>query len=205
MLFRSPWKRNIAKNLCHELYFAVPKGLLSEEELAFVEPEDWGVADFQRERCTRMCQPAKMMVADYERRGFKAQVGITLDALQGWIVCPECLGKKYLARSKVEREAPTLWIPRDVGLVEVGKVCRVVKHSPVTQPTPLSDEQIHSLMRWVSVRPDPRHKNVAREQRAAARRNTIIGRENRKENKRLLDEWAAKRAAEESASKSTMS
>jgi hypothetical protein len=76
--------------------------------------------------------------------------------------CWTCGGKGYLERSRVEREAPQLWVPRDVGLVEIGmRGCRVMRPSPVRKdPKPLAStrHQINDLVRWVSHRPDPRHR-----------------------------------------------
>lgn len=78
------------------------------------------------------------------------------------VPCPACGGKGYQAKSRVEREAPTLWIPRDVGLVEVsGRGVSVVRPSPKRKdPKPIatSRQTINDLVRWVSHRPDPRHR-----------------------------------------------
>lgn len=77
------------------------------------------------------------------------------------VPCWNCGGKGYLERSRVELEAPTLWVPRDVGLIEVRQSgCRVAKASPKRiDPTPLASSRKHlnDLVRWVSHRPDPRH------------------------------------------------
>lgn len=78
-----------------------------------------------------------------------------------WVVCETCEGRGYMRKSVVEQEAPTLWIPPDVGLVEIeersdGLVCRTVRKAPLDMPTaPLGD--YGRLARWVSYRPDPRH------------------------------------------------
>lgn len=76
--------------------------------------------------------------------------------------CWACGGKGYLERSRVEREAPTLWVPRDVGLIAVGaRGCHVVKASPTRKtPEPIVTGQrgLNDLVRWVSHRPDPRHR-----------------------------------------------
>jgi hypothetical protein len=76
--------------------------------------------------------------------------------------CWTCGGKGYLERSRVEREAPICWVPRDVGLVIVGAHgTRVAKPSPKRKaPRPIADSQqaINDLVRWVSHRPDPRHR-----------------------------------------------
>ncbi len=78
------------------------------------------------------------------------------------VPCWACGGKGYLERSRVEREAPTLWVPRDVGLVVCGRNgTRVVKASPKRKdPAPIAAtrQQINDLVRWVSHRPDRRHR-----------------------------------------------
>ncbi len=78
------------------------------------------------------------------------------------VPCWNCGGKGYLEKSRVEREAPTLWVPRDVGLVVVHRNgTRVVKASPKRKdPKPIANSRraINDLVRWVSHRPDQRHK-----------------------------------------------
>lgn len=90
------------------------------------------------------------------------------------VPCPTCGGKGYLAKSRVEAEAPTLWVPRDVGLIEVhAGGSRVVRKSPKRHDAPgllpvvangadarsqrRARQRAHQLLRWVSNRPDPRH------------------------------------------------
>jgi len=169
-----PGKRLKARNMCHEFYFATPKGLLTDEEKAFVQPEEWGWSAFQRQPCSGedTCFPAKHVVYNYKERGFKGTTRIVPDALEGWVVCPHCQGKGYSEVSQAEQEAPTLWIPPDTGLIEVDENRSVVvRPSPVRTPLPLTDQQVHDLIRWISVRPDPRHYGVAEAQRAFAKRN----------------------------------
>ena len=76
--------------------------------------------------------------------------------------CPTCGAKGYLEKSRVEREAPTLWVPRDVGLITISaRGCRVVKKSPRRKdPKPIatSRQHVNDLVRWVSHRPDVRHR-----------------------------------------------
>lgn len=76
--------------------------------------------------------------------------------------CWNCRGKGHLEKSRVEREAPTCWVPRDVGLVTISKNgCKVVKKSPRRKdPKPIAASRKHmnDLVRWVSHRPDPRHR-----------------------------------------------
>lgn len=83
------------------------------------------------------------------------------DARDG-VQCWACAGKGYLELSRVEREAPRLWVPRDVGLVTVNaNGCRVVKPSPrrkKPEPIAVSRKHVNDLVRWVSHRPDPRHR-----------------------------------------------
>lgn len=85
-----------------------------------------------------------------------------------WVVCATCGGRGYLQKSVVEQEAPTLWIPADVGLVEVGDdgKCRTVRKAPVSQPT-RELGPIGRLVRWSSFRPDPRHTQNADVEAAA--------------------------------------
>lgn len=94
--------------------------------------------------------------------------------------CPTCGGKGHLARSKVENEWPMLWVPNDVGLIEVyaSGVTRIVRESPKNlmpksiigleswdSPRISEDranrgrrQAIADIVRWASNRPDPRHR-----------------------------------------------
>lgn len=78
------------------------------------------------------------------------------------VPCWICGGKGYLDKSRVERDAPTCWVPRDVGLVVVSaRGCRVVRHSPRRndpKPIAVGRKNLNDLVRWVSHRPDPRHR-----------------------------------------------
>lgn len=93
------------------------------------------------------------------------------------VTCPTCGGRGCSELSRVEREAPTLWVPKDVGLVEVdARGITVVKRAPRNKtPKPivgalfhdrLSPEDSNRLMRhslnefarWISNRPDARHR-----------------------------------------------
>lgn len=185
-----PGKRYRARRICHEFYFAVPKGLLKEEELSYEEPgQGFSGEDFQRKPCPERCRRYRKSrsVGGNKTIGVNGKAGreVRIDTVFGervcdlreggteraphpfdgprwqWRVCEACGGKGYLEKSRVEREAPTLWIPPDVGLIEVTeKQCKVVRKSPVWQPEPLSAEQLGTLVRWVSLRPDPRHEGV---------------------------------------------
>lgn len=193
-----PSKRALAVAICNAFYFAVPCGLLTDEEKAFVEPEhfDDGQA-FVRERCPGRCskmrtterrwrkfhsepeqrrsrlagewryEPVSLGAAacwlsdGYQRKAraeFNPQEASRfVERLEIWEPCTVCEGRGYMRRSVVEEEAPTLWIPSDVGLIEIrGGRCFVVRKAPVDEPTePLGD--LGQLLRWVSYRPDPRH------------------------------------------------
>jgi len=76
-----------------------------------------------------------------------------------WDVCETCEGRGYMRKSIVETEAPMLWVPPDVGLVEVGDdgKCRTVRKAPVEPPVHELGP-IGKLIRWASYRPDPRHQ-----------------------------------------------
>lgn len=75
-----------------------------------------------------------------------------------WHPCRTCEGRGYMRKSVVEEEAPTLWVPRDVGLVEVGADGRVrtARKAPRSEPT-RDIGSIGAIVRWASFRPDPRH------------------------------------------------
>ena len=181
-----PGKRAGSVSICHEFYFAVPKGMLTAEEIAYVEPEwmqEW--ASFVRVSCpqhgrSRKCVeqvpvPVVLSGARYEKVSRYSNVGWTK------IPCRTCGGKGHMEKSRVEREAPTLWVPGDVGLIEVsGGVARCVKKAPLRAPAAFSEAQIGILVRWASYRPDPRHD---------ARRAL------EQERKRAVAESAARKAA----------
>lgn len=78
--------------------------------------------------------------------------------LRRWIVCAECKGKGYVELSAAEKaNAPTLWIPADVGLIEVNaRGCSLILNSPINHE-PDRSWDIGKLARYVSMRPDPRH------------------------------------------------
>lgn len=154
----APSKRAQNVAWCNEFYFAVPKGLLTADELAFDEPE-WERDAFSRTLCprgrywgkTRCVEevPVPIVGETYGRWG------------DGWteIPCRTCCGRGYLEKAHVETVAPTCWVPADVGLVEVdGRGTRIVKKSPRRKDVPaLSPRELGNLVRWVSMRPDPRH------------------------------------------------
>jgi hypothetical protein len=165
----SPLKRAAAVAFCHEFYFATPAGLLNDTEKEYVEPE-WEPGDFTRMPCPVSysgdrtpewradpgpCSRGRRQtrfVGPLEQRygGYRPQVDVP---------CEECGGRGYAERSRVEREAPTLWVPADVGLVEIDeRGVHVVRRAPLRDPVGLrSDGELTDLIRWISWRPDPRH------------------------------------------------
>lgn len=197
-----PHKRLRAVQHTTHFYFAVPKGLFTFEELAYTEPE-WSPEDWQRVPCPWPCRKRsrkKSWSVPPERRlkGYlKVPVPVVLqqrdlirlvpryhDEKGGgwtWVKCPNCKGKAWIEKSRVEREAPTLWVPNDVGLIEIdGRGCHVVRESPTrkepkifTQLDPayydkldpettnrLHRQHVNVFARWVSARPDPRHRGM---------------------------------------------
>lgn len=164
-----PHKRRLALTLCHAFYFAVPKGLLTTDELAYTEPE-WEEADFNRVTCPMSYAAGYARDRDNEPgRCFKGKreqlfIGPLPDDRYAYrhhvsVACDACGGKGYAAKSRAETEAPTLWVPRDVGLIEVSsRGCRVTRKAPVNKtPTDPCGATLHDLVRWASFRPDPRH------------------------------------------------
>lgn len=181
-----PHKRADALARTTEFYLAVPEGLLTPEEIAYEEPE-WEPEDFKRTACPGVplfgrpltkwidhpyggrCSRANRY--DRENRG-KHVVSVPVPdiAMENTYpphrtvtaVCWTCGGKGYMAKSRVELDAPTCWIPRDLGLVTVNaRGCRVVKASPKRKdpkPIAFSRKHLNDLVRWVSHRPDPRHR-----------------------------------------------
>lgn len=198
-----PEKRTASVARCWQFWFAVPKGLLTKQERAYVEPEHFedGTA-FERAKCPARCERWKrnpyleerMPPIERERRrktGRELPAGLAygehacllkphlLSEVKGeihalgevtheyrfgsriftWKVCETCGGRGYLRKSIVEEEAPTLWIPSDVGLIEVNPEtgrCHVVRRAPLEEPSkPIGD--VCQLLRWASYRPDPRH------------------------------------------------
>lgn len=178
-----PDKRADAVARTTEFYFAVPAGLLATEEIAYEEPE-WEPEDFKRTDCPGVpafgrpdalhlgppfggrCRRASRYSS---QRGHVVRVPLPDIAMENTypphrhadVACWNCDGTGYLERSRVEREAPTCWVPRDVGLITVSaRGCRVVKRSPRRKdPGSIapSRKQLNDLVRWVSHRPDPRH------------------------------------------------
>lgn len=163
-----PRKRASAVGWCHEFYFALPAGLMTPEEMAWREPE-WEPGDFNREPCPEVCY--RPFSGKKAKRGREHKIEIPeaerdperpwQTHRHEWIECATCGGTGHLEKSRVEREAPTLWIPRDVGLIVVtAQGCSVVKKAPLRKATAEErrvDAALADLARWASVRPDPRH------------------------------------------------
>lgn len=158
-----PYKRVKGRSRCHEFYFAVPKGLLKPHEIEYVEPE-WEPEDFMRVTCPDRCHKVR-------GHGYSHYIQVSCpwprpaqtwrEVEMGYVPCETCGGKGYIEKSRVEKEAPTLWVPKDVGLIEVSsRGCHVTKRSPVVkEPEPFS--ALGVMARWISVRPDPRHRSLS--------------------------------------------
>jgi hypothetical protein len=223
-----PTKRMEAVARCTKFYIAVPSGMLTDDELAFSEP-DWSLDDFARTRCPGMprvtyddgrrernrcggpCRNprhgrngrysarAARYVSSRTPKGSLVRLPIpavlrpssyrTFDGVvvhsdwdieqairtQGFedVVCPMCDGRGHAGVSRVESEAPTLWVPKDVGLIEVyPSGALVVRREAPKNKTPktiLGDahqgddrdrsrrQRVADIVRWTSYRPDPRH------------------------------------------------
>jgi hypothetical protein len=177
-----PHKRTCNVEWCNEFYFAVPAGLLTPEEIAYEQPE-WEPEDFNRTPCRYSHRGADSPAWNDDlgpcNKGKRET--LLIGPLRKWdhhyrprvhVQCDGCGGKGYAERSRVEQEAPTLWIPPDVGLVIVdGRGTRVVKKAPRRREVPmLSAGELGQLVRFVSMRPDARHHpiNVPARQEAAA-------------------------------------
>lgn len=175
-----PEKRTLAVSWCNAFFFAVPAGLLTAEEVAYVEPE-WEPGDFNRAPCA--ASPGVVGAPGYRddpgpcfkgRRETRFVGPLTRGAYfrpNVSVVCDRCGGRGYAEPSRVERDAPTLWIPRDVGLIAIdGRGCRIVRPSPIRKDVAAVFDPGHiaKLIRWVSARPDPRHLALGAREAAAA-------------------------------------
>lgn len=178
-----PQKRSLNVAWCNEFYFAVPPGLLTAEEIAYQEP-GWAPEDFQRTPCRYSDgapnDPGYRADPGPCRRGKRH--GLLVGPMtkpvgwdEGWAStvrhrprveypCDGCAGRAHEGVSRVEREAPTVWVPQDVGLVEIASGgVRVVRRSPRRKEVPpLNARELGQLIRWVSIRPDPRHQDAIR-------------------------------------------
>jgi len=160
----SPGKRELNVKWCNEFYLAVPEGLLKPEEIEFVEP-DWEPNDWLGERCPGFA--GRPCVRFYRRKRYV--VNVPRPTTTSWaghenIPCPTCNGKGHLTAPRVIQEAPVCWVPKDIGLVVVNaRQAKVVKRSPRRNEVPaLTPMELGQLVRYVSMRPDPRHEQSRR-------------------------------------------
>ena len=166
-----PSKRAAAVAFCHEFYFAVPHGLLKPAEITWTAP--WGFdqvrAPFERERCPglhgALCSDGvvRFGVGKSKRTRYDVGGAYWKPGYRGYeAVCPVCSGSGWIAESPAVRAAaPPLWIPDDVGLLVVypdsGRTV-IAKKAPQRKPVlELGDMGLGQMIRWISVRPDPRH------------------------------------------------
>lgn len=169
-----PHKRVLQVGFCHEFYFAVPEGLLHADEIEF-EPPDWLAEPeaFSRRNCDAGCYRSAYAARSGEYGHTRSRPGSEEDD-EGYGIprtvntferCERCDGKGILSKSRAELEAPTLWVPADVGLVTITpRGVHVAKKAPLRKPEISAtrlDHMLGQLVRWVSVRPDPRHRAVA--------------------------------------------
>lgn len=89
-----------------------------------------------------------------------------------YVRCPACGGKGCSELSRVEQEAPILWIPKDVGLIEIYPSGALVVRKPApkrkdpktiigdkpSEYSCLQRQAIADIVRWASWRPDQRHR-----------------------------------------------
>ena len=178
-----PHKRQAAKRVSHELYLAMPFGMLKPEEKMWVEPPGFDQVDpFQPVRCYGLlgshCVAGFIQLGTVDRRTARER----RDGLWGrrrrpqthaeWqrmtdyarayrAPCPVCDGTGVIAPCAAERAgAPKLWVPADFGIIEIHEDGRaaVFRKAPIRrEPHAWSDQQIADLVRWTSYRPDPRH------------------------------------------------
>lgn len=155
----NPDKRRHNRERCHEWYMAVPKGLLTPEEIKFVEPPEFQSYEaFFREPCrSEGCLGGKVYT-----HSEPVTSGTLSYSHRKYGPCPTCKGRNYVEKSLVEKTAPTLWVPADMGLIEIdGRGAKVTKPSPVVTPTqPLFNGGIGVFARYVSLQPDKRHEAV---------------------------------------------
>jgi hypothetical protein len=174
-----PEKRRKAQRLCNQFFIATPKNMLTEAEKSYREP-DWEPEDFIRTPCPANCWQREIRSGrGRNRRKKKSKFGnwVNDPNLEGerdytgkrvWQICPACSGCGYSKLSVVEREAPTLWIPKDVGLIEIDEIgAKVIRRSPTTENnramSAMKARSINKLVRWTSLRPDPRHENLIKD------------------------------------------
>lgn len=170
-----PSKRVRSVAWCDEFYFAVPHDLLTAVEVAYDEPE-WEGKDFVRipcpnahlsfhrryrkPRCVERVPTPTVLSYDWQKYGNSSDVYNA-----GWteIPCSTCGGTGIVGKSRVEEEAPTLWVPRDVGLAVItSRGVSIAKKAP-SKPKPkdhevrLERQMLAHAIRHASFRPDLRH------------------------------------------------
>jgi hypothetical protein len=197
----NPHKRLSAVTECDRFYMATPKGLLTDEEKAFDEP-DWAPEDFHRTPCPNHCR---------KDRGEKRRMRWLTDeeqerlGLQSFsrVECEACEQKGYVEKSRVEREAPTLWIPKDVGLIEVwsngSRIVREPAFRMTWKPPAVDRRRIAAMLRWVSLRPDPRHDGLVAEQRRISKGYREAEREQERRSREATAAMLARYAEEDAA------
>lgn len=174
----NPGKRAAGVSLCHDFYFAIPQGLLKDDEIDWKEPPGFAERDpFARIRCPgafgTYCLDGRAKFGTVDRRtetqrqrghwGYLARDLVdyarTYDG-----PCPTCRGVGWIAESPVVRAgAPKLWVPADVGLIEVSEGgCRIRKKAPRREPREFNVLHLTRLVRFVSTHPDPRHLKLNR-------------------------------------------
>lgn len=136
---KNPGKRAYAMSISHLFYFATPKGLLKKDEVRWEEPEDLTFEMFERERCPERCVkgPGKKT----GRWGH--------DRWDEFRECATCAGKGYARKSWIELNAPTLWVPRGCGLIEIddhGRA-RVRKQAPAREAEMPSHYHVALMLR----------------------------------------------------------
>lgn len=148
-----PSKRKWAWEHSDQFYLAVPKGLLKEDELEWKQP-DYEPSDFLRQPCPNGCRKIRNRTGTFywkptEPGGFRGSN----------VECDACGGKTWVEKSRVEQDSPMVWVPPDVGLIEVDHIgCRFTKPAPVnTDREELHPSMVGILARWISIRPDPFH------------------------------------------------
>jgi hypothetical protein len=186
-----PSKRARAVAMCWQFYLAVPKGLLKKEERDYVQPEHFKGNAFVREKCPEHCRAPSREGWSGDPETQKWGKWVEVPAAYGDAACRVKTfrygaweqGEEFNPsemqfraggphrKSVVEVEAPTLWIPPVVGLVEVeerrdGLCLRTVRKAPLVAPTQALGD-VGRLTRWVSFRPDPRHDEERERQRKA--------------------------------------
>lgn len=167
-----PYKRDAYKTFATQLYLAVPDGLLKPDEIEYEEPEYEFRFDCP-EQCahrsggskTKIRVPAPI-VRESRCNGREA----SYDDDWAYVTCPTCNGFGSPSFGEFVAEAPTLWVPRDVGLILVsGRKAWVEKEAPKMTPKDLDRETVGYLARWISARPDPRHAGIVDNAREAQR------------------------------------